>query len=327
MSIGNWLHNTAAQRAIGLAVAILLAAVVGVGLWLTMPPKPALQSLEAFDAYFAGLDPECASILAKRELSGATPYKIDDCEDKAVAQRKGYRDLDQAMRSANATQYALWYSDLQTRASVVGAAFLFLTLFATAWAAWAAADAARIAEKSTAAAIKAADAAEAALQVNRAWLFHARCHTGPFNGSIGDLPVRDGLAFRFEWMNVGQTPALDVNAHLSYRILPKGSPAPVFDVPPIPTAEIAKTGTVGHGIRFFSPNLCLNDQETADFRSGKFVVFVYLLMRYRDIYRPDRRLTEVCMLAEHQGGMASDPEGRMGEAIPIMPVGAQNTAT
>lgn len=190
-------------RSLGLAIAGLLAAVIGVGLWLTMPPNPIHQSLEPFPTFFDVVDPECAALTARPEsLPGASPYKIDDCEDKAVAQRKGYRDLDQAMRSANAAEDAAWLSLLQARASVIGAAFLVLTLFATAWAAWAAADAAKIAGRAAAAAQVSADISQREFSLTHRPRLRVR------KVLIPTLTEGEPIRIQAEIANVGNTTAI-----------------------------------------------------------------------------------------------------------------------
>lgn len=190
-------------RSLGLAIAVLLAAVIGVGLWLTMPPNPIHQSLEPFPTFLDVVDPECAALLARPEAQpGASPYKIDDCEDKAVAQRKGYRDLDQATRSANAAEDAAWLSLLQARASVIGAAFLVLTLFATAWAAWAAADAAEIAGRAAAAAQVSADISQREFSLTHRPRLRVR------KVLIPPLVEGEPIAIQAEIVNVGNTTAI-----------------------------------------------------------------------------------------------------------------------
>jgi len=158
MSLSDWLHKPATRRSVGIPLALVAAGAVLLWLWPDAPPFPQRQTIESYEAFSETIDPECSAVLANPQQSSAVPRQVDECAEKAAIQKKGYRDLAQSVRASNATEEAAWLSYLQTRAAIVGAAFVVLTLAATAWAAWAAADAARIADKSAAAAIKAADA-------------------------------------------------------------------------------------------------------------------------------------------------------------------------
>ena len=223
MSLSHWMHHVAIRRALAFFIAGSIAIGVGWYLWPSRPPVlTGHQDLETFEAFFAGIDPECAQILAARDqLPIAVPKQVDDCADKETNQKKGYRDLLQSLRSANAAEEAARFAYDQTRTAIVGATFLLLTLWATAWAAWAAADAARIAKDSVAIAVKANDLAQQALVADqRAWLTATLHIEGPFtstsDGAFG--VVRAKIA------NIGKTPALNAHTNMMMLLLPPDPP-------------------------------------------------------------------------------------------------------
>lgn len=213
---GHWLRKPAARRSLGVVFALVFAAVVVVLLWPSAPRIPVAQGLESFEAFFSAIDPDCADVLARREDFAGTPKQIDDCSEKQANQRKGYRDLAQSVRSANAAEDAAWLSYLQTRAAIVGAALVLLTLGATAWAAWAAADAAQIARESAFASERAADSAEQSVAIAAD---SAQRQLRAYVSNVATAARGFGRNFHFEATvtitNSGQTPAHDVTIKLA----------------------------------------------------------------------------------------------------------------
>jgi guanyl-specific ribonuclease Sa len=283
MSFSDWLHKPAIRRSMGVGLALAAAFVIG---WLLWPAAPAIgerQHLEAFESFFASIDPECSAILARRDELPVVPKEVEDCADKQAAQKKGYRDLAQAIRAANAAEDSAWLSYLQTRASIVGAALVLLTLGATAWAAWAAADAAQTARMSAVASAKAADAAEAAVAVAsktaerqlRAYILHHHCRIISF---VPPEKARANVTIR----NSGHTPARDVEMRMGITIGEKEGVLPKFILPDtVPQsrgslAANAMLETEPESSRPFTP------EEYAAFSAGRIAIYVFGEVRYRD---------------------------------------------
>lgn len=288
MPKSDWLRKPAARRSFGVFVALLLAVVIGAVLWLFQPQRPAPQVLEPFESFFSVLDPECAVLLAKPESASGTPNKIDDCEDKAVAQRKGYRDLKQAIRAANAAEDAAWLSLLQTRASIVGAAFLVLTLFATGWAAWAAADAASIA-------IRAADAAEQSVTVARETAKRQlRAYMSIELTRTAQTLNADNIGLHLRMINRGQTPAYGLIQWNRRELLdfpiperrlrrspPKGGRFPKADIMP------------NDGFALGSANIPLSPEDFESLKKGGKRIYTFGAVYFRDAFGR-RRYSRYC---------------------------------
>ncbi|WP_444783494.1 hypothetical protein [Reyranella sp.] len=271
-------------------------------LWPPAPPIPQQQTLEDYSAFAKALDPECFSILQKP--SGASPYQQDECADKDAIQRKGYRDLAQSIRASNAAEEAVWLSYLQTRAAVVGAAFLVLTLAATAWAAWAAADAAQIAGKSAVASFRAADAADRAIAVasdTAQRQLRAYLSVEP-DENVEASFLSGRLVLGLKTVNRGQTPAYRVNQWLDFQIGPSPLVESPFKVsrqilrdrkserPPFTPSDIAPGDHLSFGINTGRQVSSADQQLIA---KGLLRIYVVGKVYYRDAFKC-RRYSQFC---------------------------------
>ena len=264
---GNWLSHVAAQRALGTVLALAVALAFSIWLWPDAPPIPQRQSLENYDTFAKGLDPECFALLA--ELLDASPYQKDECSSKDAVQRKGYRDLAQSVRASNAAEEAAWLSYLQTRASVVGAAFLVLTLAAAAWTAWVAADAAKMANKSAA-------IAETALRVSeRAKLWVDKITIKDF--IVGKVP-----SAVYQLTNTGRTHAEVISIEGGYAIsteemVPASPPYKINDENR--PAIVGANSSIQLESRTREP---LTPEEVSDVATGRRFLFAYGRITCRD---------------------------------------------
>lgn len=291
MPLGYWLPKPTVGQSFGVALALLLAVIVGAGLWISQPPRPTEQRLESFDHFFAAINPECAALLRDPASASVTPNEANDCEKNAVDQRKGYRDLEQAIRAANAAEDAAWLSLLQTRASIVGAAFLVLTLFATAWTARTAADAARIARSSAAASVKAADAAESAVTVARDTAKRQlRAYVSVETIGAGRVAPGEPILLTMRIKNYGATPALRLAP--AHAIVVRKRP---YDCGGQTEEIVAHTGEIDAVPRHvLHPGSDVTIQCRSDFnlsatafdniKADRSAVFVSGFAIYRDIY-------------------------------------------
>jgi hypothetical protein len=229
----------------------------------------------------------------------------------AAIQKKGYRDLAQSVRASNATEEAAWLSYLQTRAAIVGAAFVVLTLAATAWAAWAAADAARIADKSAAAAIKAADAAEAAVAVaSKTAERQLRAYISIDLDTERKPKVNtDLIEIDFKVTNRGQTPAYGMFHWNRVQIRPFPESGPLrrdrggkllygrTDV--ASGAKFGITAYYGQGIGV---------EELIALQKGQKRIYLFGAIYFRDAFERRRYLRYCYTLRVNQDGSIPGPE-------------------
>ena len=284
MSLSNWLYKPEFRRLVGVGVATFGAMIIGYALWPEVPTKGAHHQLESFNDYFASIEPACPPILARRNELPIIPKEVENCEDKEAAHRKAYRDLAQAIRSANAAEDSVWLSYVQTRASIVGAALVLLTLGATAWAAWAAADAAQIAKESAVASAKAADAAEAAVVVARSTAeSQLRAYVLHHHTRILSLAPPERVRANVTIRNSGQTPAKALEMRMAITVGQKGEQKD-FRLPEAilqsrgSLAADAQVETEPTSQRPFLPN------EYAAFQAGTLAIYVFGEVKYQDIF-------------------------------------------
>lgn len=292
-------------RSVLTAIAIVvIAGAIALWLWPDPPPFPQRQSIVPYEQYFERMEPDCLAVLARPEEFAGNPRQMDECADKAAVQKKNYADLAQSMRSANAAEEAAWFTYLQARISIVGAALLILTLGATAWAAWAAAVAARIADDSVAV------TADTAKRQLRAYVT---------SGGFKFEPIRNvegggvGYLCTHTWKNNASTPALNVVIKINQTDI-NGSAATEFYLADHASTEpsVKSVNIIGPG-QTSSTDMTISPLTAMMIMSGHHDHFIWGWIEYDDVFTPEtpRRRTEFCVKVKPQVGSEGNRMGHV----------------
>jgi hypothetical protein len=332
MSIGNWMYRAAAG---GLLAANLCCGLSADTLAQGEGNNPGRQERPADQERKPEPANDPVTLRAVQDAINRIAGAIEAQKDEADTKRKDEReesDLKAQWEMARWAENMLWAALGSLAVTAVGVFLVARTLIYSRDAARAAREMVVQAEATTkaaidaaAASIKGAKAAEDALQVNRAWVCSDGYAPGTFiNGTSGGKLIKNGLVFHLKWKNLGATPALDVNLYVAHMLVLRGTSPPFF---PYPSNIGDSSATIGPGTVFNSPWQTLDDAATEKLRSSKCVLFLYSRVTYRDIYKRDLRVSEVCMLIEMSGGQTMNSKGELVDHMEATPVGPQNSAT
>lgn len=197
-------------------------------------------------------------------------------------------DLCEQKRQAKAGEDAAWWASAQTVVSAAGFLAVLLSLLASIGA--------------TKAATQTAQTAVDALKGSRAWLQFETFEAYPFqNGRFDDEVIDEGTLIRLILRNAGSTPAVQVNLHRLFAVVPHNAPVPNFTVPSVELHNI-RVGTLGPGARASSTHIPLAKADFDDVLALRKDLYVYALARYHDVFDPNvERLTELCMILSPEG--------------------------
>ena len=277
----------------------------------------------------------CSAALAKRDGSQSTSVEsaFSDAGNVTAAKpqtpdadlgcepgtdvRKS--DLCAQWKAADAAKVSADWTERTFYLGVGGALIGFFTLVAAALAAGYAKQAAKETERGAVAAVE-------TLKSARAWIlfdtvFHGGITNSADNRSGQSKFIKDGIHIAVQWINSGQSPALNVEALIDYKLIGLDGVIPTF----IPTWKSDGNGTIGMNNKFLTDDLFIDDETTKQFRSGNIKIIVYSAVRYTDVFSPsEQRLSQSCLSFLHYGGQSIDAQGVATEKINIAPVGKQN---
>lgn len=292
------------HRALGIAAAVIVAAIVAVWFW---PARPSLSPAIApppFETYFAALHPECAPERLKQLASEALPAKAQECKDSQAEERQNHRQLAEAFRSAEASDQGLWLTYGGSKIGIIQAALTTLALFATAWAAWAAADAARAAQDSLTDAQ--ADAKEQTKRFNRQLALAKETAYRQQRPYVGILELainvvhdsRTNVCVAAElhvvWRNAGQTPTRQLESGIHYRLFRRRTLPPDFDFPDEGNERSSKHVSLPPGHPLRSVEVVTAD-DLRKVHRGTHCLYYWAWVEYGDqLDRKARHRTETC---------------------------------
>ena len=138
-------------------------------------------------------------------------------------------------------------------------------------------------------------------------------------------PFQNGLGIKVVFENCGNSPAIDVESSTFHKVVKVTDPIPHFvgedpySNPSYPTPLAQQTIGV-------TPQRVIIDNELQALKSRELAFYVYVKIKYRDIFRPNlTRITEICGQVEYNGQVA-DHQGRR-DNFTFTLVGPQNNAT
>ena len=277
--------------------------IIAVGLVLAIPSygQEAKQQQSKPRAESASQLERIASAVEKLPSDATRDHGCDPGKDNRQSDLCAqWKAADAAAEVANWTLWTLF-------AGLIGLVIGGGTLFA----AWRAAHWAKRAADHTE---TGANAAVAALDSNRPWLSSA-----PYipinlkNSYFNDQPVRDSLAFIFQWKNWGGSPATKVSFAHWYQMVPANGIDPPFEDP----IDFSEGGVlIGPGQQTGGGQFGLSQNEVDRFRARELIIMVATKVRYASV-KPDSPFyeTETQMKFRHGGGEMIGPNGERADQI------------